>query len=918
MSVFGWNNWANFSQWGDTGFSGSGAYEGSDNQDNQSVDEQTATAISDKLSFTDVPEFRWYGGSFGGPDTLYHDAPPILSFAIQNPVANETLGFDLVKLASNGLTLTGNQIFFGTTLILTLTETVQNGQIVAISAQLPPQYFYPHIDNSGVQNMAVFAMSSITYEFVGDNPPATDRTILIHWNGDYNQYTPDTQFTIHVNNVNDAPVLIATQAVLTHGFEDISYQIHASDLLTGFSDPENDTLSVSNLISDHGAVTDNGDGTFTLTPEDGYSGDVTLSYHVIDGNGGDLEATLTLTVDAGHFGGTAGDLLDPGTGPQTMFGLAGDDTYVVDDVDDIVVENLDQGIDTVQTALSYTLTANVENLMLTGSGDLSGTGNALDNVLTSNSGHDTLTGGAGDDTYVLTADGQTIVENPGGGTDTVVAGFDYVLGANLENLTLTGSDDIDGAGNSLDNVLTGNSGDNILTGGAGNDRLDGGGGSDDMMGGTGNDTYVVNSTGDDVFEKSNQGIDTVLSCISYTLSDNVENLTLTGTDTIRGTGNSLANTIVGNSGSNVLDGGLGADTMYGGAGDDTYYVDNASDVVSEQTVAGIDDHGVDRIYSTVSYSLPQYVERLYLQGAADINATGNDGDNALYGNTGSNILYGLGGNDYLDGGAGGDVMKGGLGDDTYVVDNSHDNVGEHLDEGTDTVLSSITYTLPSNVENLILTGSDNLNAIGNAVNNIIYGNTGNNLIDGGAGADKMYGGVGDDTYVVSNSFDQANENAGEGTDTVQSSVTFTLGANVENLTLTGAAAINGTGNALANILIGNSGNNVLKGGAGADTFVFGKFGAANGLDHLVDFVTAVDHLSFTGADYGIAAGHHLTNAELSLTGVATSAAGVGQFVYNSTTHTLSWDANGVTAGGMTDIAVFDNGATPAVADFLFT
>ncbi len=155
-------------------------------------------------------------------------------------------------------------------------------------------------------------------------------------------------------------------------------------------------------------------------------------------------------------------------------------------------------------------------------------------------------------------------------------------------------------------------------------------------------------------------------------------------------------------------------------------------------------------------------------------------------------------------------------------------------------------------------------------------------------------------------------------DTVQSSITFTIGANVENLTLTGTAAINGTGNALANIIAGNAGNNILKGGAGNDTFVFGKFGAANGLDHLNDFVSAADHLSFTGADYGIAAGHHLTAAELSLTGAATSAAGVGQFVYNATIHTLSWDSNGVTTGGMTAIDIFDNGTAPAIGNYLIT
>ncbi len=198
-------------------------------------------------------------------------------------------------------------------------------------------------------------------------------------------------------------------------------------------------------------------------------------------------------------------------------------------------------------------------------------------------------------------------------------------------------------------------------------------------------------------------------------------------------------------------------------------------------------------------------------------------------------------------------MKGGLGDDTYVVGNSYDNVGERLNEGTDTVLSSITYTLTSNVENLTLTGTDNLNATGNTLNNIIYGNAGNNLIDGGAGADQMYGGLGDDTYVVNNSFDKANENASEGTDTVQSTITFTLGANVENLVLTGIAAVNGIGNALNNVITGNAGNNVFNGGAGNDTFVFGAAGVANGLDHLSDFVSGTDHLGFAGADYGFAA-----------------------------------------------------------------
>jgi trimeric autotransporter adhesin len=145
------------------------------------------------------------------------------------------------------------------------------------------------------------------------------------------------------------------------------------------------------------------------------------------------------------------------------------------------------------------------------------------------------------------------------------------LDANVENMTLLGvATASDATGNTLDNVLTGNSANNTLTGGAGNDTLDGGLGNDTMVGGAGNDTYVVNVATDVVTELANEGSDTVLSAVTLTLGNNVENLTLTGSGAINGTGNALNNVLTGNSGNNTLTGATGDDTYDGAAGNDTY------------------------------------------------------------------------------------------------------------------------------------------------------------------------------------------------------------------------------------------------------------------------------------------------------------------------------------------------------------
>ena len=351
------------------------------------------------------------------------------------------------------------------------------------------------------------------------------------------------------------------------------------------------------------------------------------------------------------------------------------------------------------------------------------------------------------------------------GIDLVYASASYTISDNTENLTLIGIDSINGTGNAIDNIITGNTGDNILSGEAGNDTLDGGLGADTLIGGSGNDVFVVNDAVDTIIENIDEGFDTVNASISYTLADNVENLTLTGTTAIDGTGNALDNYITGNSGSNIIDGAVGADTMAGGTGNDSYYVDDSGDVVIETASAG-----TDTVYSSISYTLATNVENLALIGNNDINATGNTLNNIITGNAGNNTL---------DGGTGIDTLIGGAGDDTYLTDSTSEIITENTDEGTDTVVTSLTYanegtdlvyssvsyTLVDNVENLTLTGTSAINGVGNSLDNVITGNTANNILTGG---------LGNDTYYVDNEEDVVVENLDEGTDIINSSVTYTL------------------------------------------------------------------------------------------------------------------------------------------------
>lgn len=223
-------------------------------------------------------------------------------------------------------------------------------------------------------------------------------------------------------------------------------------------------------------------------------------------------------------------------------------------------------------------------------------------------------------------------------------------------VSLTGNERIDGIGNIYDNLITGNEANNLL---------DGREGADILVGKGGNDIYIVDNLGDDVFEAPNQGVDTVVSRISYTLPSNVEVLDLDGANlglvnrnshqesrNINGTGNNLDNTIYGNKFDNILDGGLGADTLIGGYGADTYIVDNINDTVIESGSW----REVDTVVASVSRTLEVGVENLQLTGTNALNGTGNRLNNVITGNSSSNILDGISGKDVLTGMGGSDTF----------------------------------------------------------------------------------------------------------------------------------------------------------------------------------------------------------------------------------------------------------------------
>lgn len=426
-----------------------------------------------------------------------------------------------------------------------------------------------------------------------------------------------------------------------------------------------------------------GDDTVTLinfNPNDAYGAHAIETFEFADG----ASLSYQQLIDRGFdFTGTSGDDIWAGTNARDRFtGGAGDDTYSVGNANDQVIELAGEGIDTIETTVSYTLPDNVENLR-----------GAVSDAL-------------GD------------------------AGPASLIGNDLDN-------EISGPhGFVLDNVLEGRGGDDRLLGYEGNDRLDGGIGDDILEGGQGDDTYVfgLGSGHDTVFEQPFPGdlntieltagvspsdvtllarqsdalLDLVLSingrtdelvlrsALEYdslpfgeiafvdgtvwdtpTLLSHVQGVQLTAsTDGSILFGTRFPDRLTGLQGDDYLDGEEGPDVMAGGAGHDQYWVDNPGDIVLEAS-----GEGTDVISSTIDYTLPAHVENLSLSDALDrpapVVGIGNELDNVIRGNLVNNILQGGAGNDTLWGGdfyepvgPGDDDLSGNSGDDTYYFDNA--------------------------------------------------------------------------------------------------------------------------------------------------------------------------------------------------------------------------------------------------------
>ena len=412
---------------------------------------------------------------------------------------------------------------------------------------------------------------------------------------------------------------------------------------------------------------------------------------------------------------------------------------------------------------------------------------------------------------------------------------------------------------------------------------------------------ATNVSAFDSFTYTVTGGDTATVTITLTGLDTDD--TLYGTespDTLNGgnAGDTLVgfigdDTLNGGVGRDVLDGGSGADAMSGGTGADVYYVDNAGDSTVE-----LENQGRDLVNAFVDWTLADNVEDLTLNTESGTNGTGNaldnvingnfndnnldggDGNDALRGQAGDDTLIGGNGSDRLDGGLGADDMAGGANSDSYQVDNAGDTVTENAGEGDgDRIESRVTYTLPDNVEELLLKGGSAINGTGNGADNRIVGNGAANVLTGAAGNDQLYGAGGGDTLRGGNGTDQLK--GGDGDDN----------------------------------LSGGAGRDQLFGGAGADNFNFDVAPGSANRDRIMDYVAADDTIRLDDAVFTTIGPIGTLDSDAFHDG-AVAADAEDRILYDGATGSLYYDSDGTGAAAPVLFAIVEPGTALSSAEFV--
>ncbi|MBD1863620.1 S-layer family protein [Trichocoleus sp. FACHB-46] len=628
--------------------------------------------------------------------------------------------------------------------------------------------------------------------------------------------TESATVAITVSPINDEP--IASNDAFTTS-ENTTITISA--LLANDFDVDGDFLTIIDFTNvANGVLIDNGDGSFSYSPNFGFTGADGFSYIISDGNGNTSQASVTISVGngsgegLGSINGTPNDDTLPGTnGNDTIYGYGGNDTISPG----LGYDYVDGGEGEDTLIIDYSSLDSMSGYSYGyGSGYYSGysySGNGYSNISFSNIERFNITG---------------------------TANNDYLYGAELNDILNgnDGDDEIYGGGGA--DILNGGNGNDTIYGGDGDDTINGGIGNDVIFSGNGADT-IDGGAGDDALKDVDFSADTTglnfndtnpitgnITLANGTVATNVEFIdgltTGIGNDTINFS-RQRNNTINTGAGDDIINAGLGQDYVNGGEGEDTLTIDYSSLGYMYGSSYGNGNGYYSDTYNSISFS---NIERFNITGTANNDSIfGGYGDDVLNGGAGDDLISGSGGADTIDGGAGDDALK--------DVDFSADTTGLNFND-TNPITGNITLangTVATNVEFIdgLTTGigNDNIN-YSRQRNNTINTGAGNDKINSGLGYDYVDGGEGEDTLVIDySSLDSMSGSGNSYYYGYNSSYYSGYGVNgYSSINFSNIEHLNVTGTANSDIFGGGSGSDVLSGGAGND--VISSCGGADLID----------------------------------------------------------------------------------------